>query len=153
MERHTVARFLPTRRLSNLVMKEPGNPVRASAAAVGSAMVRPHEPWVGIGSWDRTMEISVSRELVLVLSHHRQRFEDLSPSICLLEKVVEDACHDPRSYIWSTRLWSGRFIKERFAMPSERRCTHAQLPTLDLLMARGRYHAATADHDAAAAGS
>jgi hypothetical protein len=71
-------------------------------------------------------------------------FEDLSPGICLLVKVVEDACLDPATDLVDLGLGAEGY-KERFAN-AERTTLHAALSRsiLNLSMAKGRYRAASA---------
>ena len=143
-ERH-VARFLATGRLSNLVMKERREFLFELARLlsdrgwfdlmnlwVGDRVVGSNYGFRFQGSWFWYCPTIVNE------------FEDLSPGICLLAKVVEDACHDPEVHLVDLGLGAEGY-KERFAN-AERKTLHATLNcrTLDLLMARGRYHAATA---------
>jgi len=56
-------------------------------------------------------------------------FEDLSPGICLLAKVVEDACHDPEVHLVDLGL-ERKVIRNDLPMPSERRCTRRSIAAL-----------------------
>jgi CelD/BcsL family acetyltransferase involved in cellulose biosynthesis len=143
-ERH-VARFLATGRLSNLVMKERRKFLSELARLlaergwfdlmnlwVGDRLVGSNYGFRFQGSWFWYCPTIVNE------------FEDLSPGICLLAKVVEDAVHNPEVHLVDLGLGAEGY-KERFAN-AERPTLHATLSrsTLDLSKARGRYHAAAA---------
>ena len=143
-ERH-VARFLATGRLSNLVMKERRKFLSELARLLGGR------------GWFDLMNLWVGDRLVGSNYGFRfhgswfwycptivNEFEDLSPGICLLAKVVEDAVHDPEVHLVDLGLGAEGY-KERFAN-AERTTLHATLnrSTLDLSRARGRYRVATA---------
>jgi len=143
-ERH-VARFLATGRLSNLVMKERRKFLSELARLlsergwfdlmnlrVGDRVVGSNYGFRFKGSWFWYCPTIVNE------------FENLSPGICLLAKVVEDACHDPEVHLVDLGLGAEGY-KERFAN-AERTTLHVTLnrSTLDLLRAKGRYHAAAA---------
>jgi hypothetical protein len=143
-ERH-VARFLATGRLSNLVMKERRKFLSELARLLGER------------GWFDLMNLWVGDRLVGSNYGFRfqgswfwycptivNEFEDLSPGICLLAKVVEDAVHNPEVHLVDLGLGAEGY-KERFAN-AERMTLHATLSrsTLARSTVKGRYHAATA---------
>ena len=143
-QRH-VARFLATGRLSNLVMKERRNFLSELARLLGER------------GWFDLMSLCAGDRVVGSNYGFRfqgswfwycptivNEFEDLSPGICLLAKVVEDACQDPATNLVDLGLGAEGY-KERFAN-AERTTLHATLncSTFSLSIAKGRYRAATA---------
>ena len=140
-----VARFLATGRLSNLVVKERRIFLSELAHLLGEhgwfdlMSLRVGDRAVGSnygfryhGSWFWYCPTIVNE------------FEDLSPGICLLAKVIESACQDSEANLVDLGLGAEGY-KERFAN-AERTTLHATLSrsALSLWMTQGRYRAATA---------
>jgi CelD/BcsL family acetyltransferase involved in cellulose biosynthesis len=143
-ERH-VARFLATGRLSNLVMKERRKFLSELARLLGErGWFDLMNLWAGDRLVGSNYGFQFQGSWFWYCPTIVNEFEDLSPGICLLAKVVEDAVHNPEVHLVDLGLGTEGY-KERFAN-AERTTLHATLnrSTLVLLRARGRYHAATA---------
>lgn len=138
-----VARFLATGRISVLVREERRTFLRElsgllagpgwldlTSLRVGDEAVAWNYGFRYHGSWFWYQPTFVNK------------LEDLSPGLCLLAKLVEDACQDPQAQMVDLGLGAEGY-KERFAN-TERRTLHATLSrsSLNLWRVRSRYHVA-----------
>jgi CelD/BcsL family acetyltransferase involved in cellulose biosynthesis len=140
-----VARFLATGRISNLLCTERREFLRQLARLL-----------TGPG-WFDLMSLRAGEHVVALNYGFRfhgswfwyqptivNQYEELSPGYCLLSKMVEDACGDPKVELVDLGLGAEGY-KERFAN-QQRTTLHAKLTCsrVDLWKSKIRYHSAQA---------